>query len=167
MSEGQKNTWLSHVPELTNHSGHVVLSSVFAEDDLNYIAKLRSLRDIASRNGKLDYRWAVLGSGSWIKGIEETQKWCKLNRKEFAPISNSDYHGFLSDISKFRGFIFMPLDKDTCPRITIEAKLLGLELICNDNVLSKNDEWFTGSIEDCEAYLRSRPDVFWTSLSST
>ena len=46
----------------------------------------------------------------------------------------------------------------------IEAKLLGCELILNDNVQHKDEEWFAGSIEETFEYLESRTKVFWESV---
>lgn len=159
MSEGQKNRWLKYGPDLSAHPGHVVLSSVFDDDTLDLLRQIRETT--ASRVND----WGVLGGGSWIKGAEETQKWCKIKNKSFRAIPGLPYREFLKALNAQTGFIFRPLDSDTCPRVVIEAKLLGLDLILNDNVLHKNDPWFTGSVEDCEAYLRSRPSAFWDSLS--
>ena len=158
MSEGQRDSWLSNVPSLQGHPGHTILSSVFEDSVLDSLKELRSSTAVRSP------LWAVLGSGSWIKGVEETQKWCKLNRKPFQALPKLPYSQFLEALNKFQGFVFMPLDKDTCPRVTIEAKLLGLNLHLNNNVLSKNDSWFTGTPEECDGYLRSRPGFFWQSL---
>lgn len=158
MSEGQKAIWIQNIPKLEEHKGHMILSSVFDDATLLNLSQLRNKEFVR------DSRWAVLGSGSWIKGIEETQKWCKLNRKMFQVIPGMNYDEFLQTLNKFHGFIFMPLDSDTCPRVTIEAKLMGLELILNDNVLQKNDPWFNGSADECEAYLRTRADAFWMQL---
>jgi hypothetical protein len=158
MSEGQKAHWLKNVPALAEHKGHMVLSSVFDDETLDILRDLRNQEILRSP------KWAVLGSGSWIKGVEETQKWCQLNRKPFEAIPGMPYRQFLDALSKYQGFVFMPLDRDTCPRVVIEAKLMGLNLHLNDNVLHKNDEWFKGSVEDCEAYLRTRAAAFWMQL---
>jgi len=159
MSEGQKQAWLEKMPSLASHEKHLVLSSVFKDSDLDF---LKSLRESAPRRF---LQWAVLGSGSWIKGVNETIEWCRINRRPFQPLPKLPYTKFLEELNKYQGFVFMPLDKDTCPRVTIEAKLLGLNLQLNDNVLSKNDPWFTGTPEDCETYLRGRATWFWEQLS--
>lgn len=158
MSEGQWNSWLKKVPALESHQGHVILSSVFDDSVLD---TLKTLRTTTTERSPL---WAVLGSGSWIKGIEETQKWCSLNRKPFKALPKLPYGEFLKELNKYQGFVFMPLDKDTCPRVTIEAKLLGLNLHLNANVLSKDDSWFKGTPEECDAYLRTRGAFFWEQL---
>lgn len=159
MSSGQKGHWLRHVPELVDHPGHIVLSSVFDDETLDLLA---SYRNQEPRERKTV--WATLGSGSWIKGVDETQKWCNLKKFKFEPIPNLPYKDFLQRLSQYEGFIFMPLDKDTCPRVTLEARLMGLKVMVNDNVLQKSDEWFASSAEDCEAYLRSRGSFFWSQL---
>lgn len=159
MSSGQKAHWLKHVPELAFHPGHIVLSSVFDDETLDFLASFRNKSKTERKQA-----WAVLGSGSWIKGVEETQKWCNLKKFKFEPIPSLQYKEFLQKLSEYEGFIFMPLDKDTCPRVTLEARLMGLKVMVNDNVLQKNDEWFASSAEDCEAYLRSRASFFWTQL---
>lgn len=158
MSEGQKQSWIKNMPVLADHPNLIVLSSVFQDKDLD---RLRELRQQATDRSP---KWAVLGSGSWIKGVEETQKWCKLNRKPFEALPKLPYAQFLEALNKYQGFVFMPLDKDTCPRVTIEAKLLGLNLQLNDNVLSRNDPWFQGTPEECDAYLRTRASFFWDQL---
>jgi hypothetical protein len=158
MSEGQKNSWIENVPSVADHPCHLVLSSVFKDSDLDLFKHLRETA------GERLPEWAVLGSGSWIKGTEETQKWCRLNRKPFNALPKLPYAKFLELLNKHQGFIFMPLDKDTCPRVTIEAKLLGLNLHMNNNVLSKNDPWFVGTPEQCDSYLRTRAEWFWKQV---
>lgn len=158
MSEGQKNIWVAAVPEISNHPGHRILSSVFDKESIEFLRKLRNHEILRSN------KWAILGSGSWIKGIEETQKWCTLKKRDYVAIPKLPYSDFLYELNKHQGFIFMPLDKDTCPRVTIEAKLLGLNLELNENVLNKRDPWFTGTVEECEAYLLTRASWFWEQL---
>ena len=68
----------------------------------------------------------------------------------------------LQKLSTYRGLIFLPLIEDTCPRVVIEAKLLGLEIITNSNSQHiKEDWWKDKSIGDIEEYLKERPNFFW------
>lgn len=158
MSEEQKKSWIKNVSILEQHPGHNILSSVFQDTELD------GLRSLRTQPRDRSPRWAVLGSGSWIKGVEETQKWCKLNRTPFEAIPKLPYNEFLKTMSKYRGLVFMPLDKDTCPRLVIEARLMGLELILNKNVLHQDEPWFKNSADDCEVYLRNRASFFWDQL---
>lgn len=159
MSSGQRDSWLAHVPSLKTHPGHVVLSSVFDDETLDLLS---SYRQTPKEKKKA---WAILGSGSWIKGVEETHKWCNLKKIKHEPIPNLPYKEFLDKLSEYEGFIFLPLDKDTCPRVTLEARVMGLNVMTNDNVLQKRDQWYASSAEDCEAYLRSRASFFWEQIN--
>lgn len=160
MSEAQQKSWLGHIPAMKSHKGHIVLSSVFDDETLDLLASYRT--------GPRDRKklWAVLGSGSWIKGVEETQKWCNLKKMQYEPIPNLPYQQFLEKLSQYEGFIFLPLDKDTCPRVTLEARVMGLNVMTNENVLHKSEDWWAASAEDCEKYLRGRAEFFWNTIQA-
>lgn len=159
MSEAQKEFWLSCVPELLSHPGHLTLSSVFDDETLNMLKALRE------KNISKNEKWAILGSGSWIKGGPEAKEWCELTEENYEVIPNLPYQKFLEKLASYRGLIFFPLDKDTCPRLVIEAKLLGLELNLNDNVLHQHEDWAQEPIEQQDVYLRSRADLFWKTIA--
>lgn len=163
MSEGQRDIYLKALPSLKEPaSKHIVQSSTFDDTTLDFINELAGKYTDSELKEKKVY--SILGGGSWIKGVEETAKWCQVNRKNHRPLPSLPYRQFLDEMAKTHGFVFMPLDFDTCPRVLIEARLLGLEIIANNNVLNKNDPWFTGSREELETYLRGRADHFWQSL---
>jgi glycosyltransferase involved in cell wall biosynthesis len=62
----------------------------------------------------------------------------------------------------------LPLGMDTCPRMVIEAKMLGCELHLNDYVQHKDEIWFdTEDSFDTEAYLYAAREKFWNSIKST
>jgi hypothetical protein len=143
----------------TDPTVDVILSSVFLPETID------SLKAIAKRveNNRVQ-DFAVLASGgSWIKGSEQTQAWCKLNNKKFSVVGNKDYASFLKELGSHKGFVFMPLDCDTCPRVVIEAKMLGMDLVLNKNVLHKDEPWFAGSVDNMEQFLRTNAqDLFWS-----
>ncbi len=142
-----------------------VLSSIFSVDDLEYIERLRNSRET---NGWSKNHWAVIDGNSWIKGVEESS----IAVTETFPESTVEvlgslsYYDLLKSLSEFHGLSFQPLGGDTCPRTVIEASLLGLELLLNDNVQHMNEDWFTSDIDEIESYLLSRPQVFWDKISN-
>lgn len=159
MSEAQKKEYESKFPAMTEWTHTSVLSSVWKEADLDHIC---SLRKEASERKK---EWAVLSGGSWIKNQEATEKWCKENAIPYETVGNRPYWDFLQKLSEYKGLIFHPAGFDTCPRLVVEAKLLGLELNLNDNVQHKEENWFKdASVSATVEYLRSRPSVFWSTL---
>jgi septum formation topological specificity factor MinE len=152
MSQGQKEIFLSKIKVLKEENCEVV-SSAFSEGDLRFMQSIK--------NNEKDNKYLILGSNSWIKGTEECIKYAKDNNLEFEVISGLPYHELLIKMSTSKGLIFQPLDHDTCPRLVIEAKLLGCDLILNEHVQHKDEEWFA-TADKCYQYLKERPSVFWS-----
>ena len=152
MSHKQRNIFLNNVPTIKKDNTSV-LSSIFSEGDLRF---MKSLRDNEKNN-----KYLILKSGSWIKGTNECIEYAKNNELEFELVSGLQYHELLIKMSLSKGLIFRPLGSDTCPRIAIEAKLLGCDLKLNDFVQHRDEDWFAGDIEHCYNYLSSRTKVFW------
>ena len=162
MSEKQKLITIEKTPKIKQlfNGNHHIQSSTF---DFETLDKLKKLKENTKKNDK----FAILGSGSWIKGIQETEQYCLDNKINYEKIPNLPYSEFIKKLAEYKGFIFMPLDYDTCPRTVIEAKLLGCELILNENVLHKDEDWFKDrTSEDVEKYLRTRPENFWQIMTN-
>tara|TARA_R110000824_G_scaffold84170_3_gene210116 strand:- start:7214 stop:9295 length:2082 start_codon:yes stop_codon:yes gene_type:complete len=131
-----------------------VLSALFPED---FFKKIESLR-----NAPKDKKWIVSNSPSWVKGATDAEKWCKENEKEYAKIHGISHDEMLTLLASSEGLCFLPKGSDTCPRLVIEAKLLGCKLQLNDNVLHAKEKWFdTEDIEEIEKHLREQPKKFW------
>tara|TARA_R110002153_G_scaffold1395_1_gene7191 strand:- start:13777 stop:15699 length:1923 start_codon:yes stop_codon:yes gene_type:complete len=162
MSKKQSEIYHENFPFLKEHK-QTVLSSVFDVDDLSYIESLRNKRENVDSTS-----WAVVTGGSWIKGVNESIDAVKNASPENTAevLSDLTYYNLLGKLSEFNGLSFHPLGADTCPRTTIEAKLLGLELLINDNVQHKDEEWFNIDIDGIESYLLSRHEVFWGTIIS-
>lgn len=162
MSEAQKKHYLNRIPELTEINS-VVLSSVFDKDTLLYINKLYEEMKDKEKISKV----AILSKegSTWIKGIESTVAYLNVEGKEYSHLPKLPYKQFLKELSRYEAFCFRPSDKDTCPRIVIEAKLLGLNLLMNRNVQHKDETWFSGSREDLLSYLEKRVEFFWSNIS--
>ena len=162
MSDKQKKRYQERFPFLTDDKS-TRLSSVFDVKSLEQIESLRISRKENGTNGK----WAIIGSNSWIKGVKETEQ--KLlesleGKAEYDILSGLSYSDLLKQLSKYEGFCFMPLGGDTCPRIVIEASLLGLQLLINENVQHLGEEWFSKDPNDVEAYLLDGHKRFWDEI---
>jgi hypothetical protein len=151
MSKAQQDIFLSRLKVLKEERCEV-LSSIFSPGDLRFMESLR--------HNEKDNTYLILGSGSWIKGTQESIEFAKKRNLNFEVIQNLPYHELLIKLSTSKGLIFQPLGGDTCPRIVIEARLLECDLILNDNVQHKDEEWFK-TTESSFEYLNSRVDKFW------
>ena len=159
MSEKQQDTYHKLFPFLSERD-NVVLSSVFDDRFFTAIKFLKEESASASRKG-----WIVLGSNSWVKGSQAAIEYCQDNDLEFEVISGLEYGEVLQKLSTAEGFVYLPAGADTCPRMVIEAKLLGCKLHINDNVQHANELWFTSEDSfDTEAYLYAARERFWNGI---
>jgi hypothetical protein len=155
MSEKQKNIFLDNVPSLKNKI-HIVQGSCFVDEVFDFIKQIKK-----PENSKKN-KTAVLGNGSWIKGVAQTVALLKHKKIPFDQIPNLEYLKFLNELSNYKSLTFKPLCYDTAPRLIIEAKLLGCELNLNNNVLIKDDDWFNQPTDEIEKFLKTKPVEFWS-----
>lgn len=163
MSEKQMQIYEERFPKM-DMSRMAVLSSVFNDKTFAYIKALREQHKDTERKG-----WIVLGSNSWVKGAEQSEQYCKDNNLDYEVVWGLPYHELLEKLAKAEGFAYHPKGEDTCPRMVIEAKLLGCKLELNDFVQHKDEDWFNvgDSDEDIlsvEQYLYGARKWFWTAI---
>lgn len=161
MSQKQKERYVTLFPFL-NEVKNTVLSSVFDDSTLEKINQLNRKREQAgiARNG-----WVVLGSSSWVKGFEAAKNWCELNNKKYEVVWNIPYDSLLEKLSTAEGFVYLPAGGDTCPRMVIEAKLLGCKLQLNENVQHKDEFWFDcDTLLSIQQYLSNSKIKFWNGI---
>ena len=157
MSADQRDRYHQRFPFLAQRP-NTVLSSIFSAATLAEMDDLRS--SAKERKG-----WIVLGSSSWIKGADDAEEWCKREGKDYKVVWNLPYSDLLRELSAAEGFVYLPKGGDTCPRMVIEAKLLGCKLHTNGDVQHAAERWFnTDDLDGIEAYLAGRPEVFWATL---
>lgn len=161
MSKKQMEKYFTVLPSLDNGK-NTVLSSVFSEQTFENINRLNILSSPTKRSG-----WIVLGSDSWVKGFEAAKKWCEDNKKQYEVVWNLPYEKLLEKLSTAEGFVYLPAGSDTCPRMVIEAKLLGCKLILNENVQHADERWFdTDMLLSIQQYLSHSPKKFWDKVTA-
>ena len=159
MSEGQEKLYQKYFPFLMQKDS-TVLSSVF---DNNFFLTLKILRERYENTERKG--WLVLGSTSWIKGSDDAEQYCKDNGLEYQVILGWPYERVLEEMAQAEGFVYLPKGNDTCPRMVIEAKLLGCKLHVNDYVQHAKEEWFnTENSVDTESYLYAARERFWNAI---
>tara|TARA_R110001592_G_scaffold188358_4_gene433525 strand:+ start:126 stop:2024 length:1899 start_codon:yes stop_codon:yes gene_type:complete len=165
MSQAQMKRYHTRFPFLADDSegsAQNVLSSVFSEEFFATIKILNEKNKDVKRNG-----WLVLGSPSWIKGTSAAVKWCEDNNKEYEVLQGLNHSEVLQKMSTAEGFVYLPLGGDTCPRVVIEAQLLGCKLEVNDDVQHMSEIPFSeNNMLDIESYLYANRDIFWNMVKS-
>ena len=138
-----------------------ILSSCFSDSTIDNIALLR-------KNPRSDI-WLIMdGRSPWhkfCKGVDTAIEFAKQNNLNTKLIGGVDADTMFNEICNSNGVIFLPNNLDTCPRVVIEAKLMGRGIICNANVQHKEESWFKDATPDgVESYIRGRPEFFWNTV---
>ena len=161
MSENQMKHYHELFPFLAEKENNV-LSSIFNLEFFDKIDTLRKKHPASKKSGH-----AILGSTSWVKGTQESQAWCEENSFEYKVLSGLSYDEMLKSLAESDTFVCLPPGGDTCPRVVIEAKLLGCKLILNENVQHKDEEWFnTDDLDSIQMYLLNSHERFWSNMES-
>jgi hypothetical protein len=137
-----------------------VLSSCFSKENLILFKELRK----KPKNEK----YAIIdGQGGWhtqAKGIKESVEYSKSKSLQFDLIKTDTHREMLNILSNYKGLVSMPIIHDTCPRITIEAKLMGLEVLTNNMSQHIRESWWNSDLETVFEFVKSRPNHFWETL---
>lgn len=159
MSETQRKIQVDRFPFLGGDKSSV-LSSIFDVQDLEFIERLRNARKDVINS------FVIMNSNSWIKGVKESQDHLRDLQINFELIGGLPYHDMLRKLSEYKGLCFRPLGGDTCPRLVIEAKLLGLALDINENVQHAPEDWFNKDLDQIESYLLDGHNRFWNKIEN-
>jgi len=159
MSQDQMRKYHDMFPFLSQIDNEV-LSSVFDEDFFHFTSQISK-----EAQGKKRDKWIVVKSSSWIKGTDAAIKHCEDEGLDYETVESLSYEDLLKKLSLAKGLVFLPLGQDTCPRLVIEAKLLGCDLVINENVQHAGEDWFSSSdIKDTLKYLYSARERFWKGI---
>lgn len=164
MSSKQREIYSRNIPAISRNirqDKSDVISSAFSSNILDTLSAYRKERENKGHNGK----YLILNSQSWIKGVEKCIEYCKNKGLAYDLVGSLSYSDFLKTMAQYAGLVFQPPGGDTCPRLVIEAKLMGLEIHVNDNVQHANEPWFAGSIEEIDFYLRNNIARFWDKIN--
>ena len=158
MSQKQKEIYMNLLPRLkTAENKMIVQGSTWSDEHLDKLFELRN----TLKNDK----WAVLSGSTWLKNTKATEEYCIKNKLTYDLIGGLPYENFIKKLSEYKGLISIPISYDTCPRLVVEAKIMGLDLILNDFVQHKDEPWFvTEDITSTIDYLRTAKSRFWNII---
>ena len=156
MSEGQMKIHDDALMGI-NKKKKTVLSSCFSQKDMILMGRL-------SQKPKNEKFAIIDGKGGWhteAKGIKPSIEYAESNSIEYDVIKTDTHHEMLHLLSGYKGLINKPIIDDTCPRVTIEAKLMGLEVIADEMSQHITEKWWKQTPGKIVDYLSSRPKLFW------
>jgi hypothetical protein len=86
---------------------------------------------------------AIVGYQQLNKGRVRTVEYCINNGIEYEIVeTNQDFETFIKSLSCYKKLIFMPICYESCSRITLEARMLNMSVMLNNNVPVKHEDYF-------------------------
>lgn len=164
-SNGQREQFERLYPEFKDKTKNFTQSSTFYPETILNIRKVRERKERGEL--KVQDRWLILKSDSWIKGTEDSVKYCKENNLPYFLLGGVSNEQFLEELAKSKGMVFFPRDIDVGSRTDIECKLLGCESILNENVLTQYEPYARWDIPKIEQYFLDGPSRFWKVIQET
>lgn len=125
--------------------------SLYTQQDIDILNNIisQSINKIDRHIIFNDAEFIVLHSGEQmfqgnnIKNKKGALKYCIDNKISYMFIPRiNNQKKFWETIYKYKGFVFLPDIPETCSRLLIETKMLGLEVITNTNTGAYWEPWF-------------------------
>jgi hypothetical protein len=78
-----------------------------------------------------------------IKKKYQCIEYCKKNGINYELIKDKDNKEFLKKLNEYEGLVFMTAHLETCCRIVVEAKMLGLKVITQKKLIgAASEDWY-------------------------
>ncbi len=107
--------------------------------------------------------YCIINDNNPIKGKYDAIKYADKNRLQFSLLDDTNRELFLEQLSKFKGIILMPTILESCSRLAIEAKLMGLQVVSRNCPIMLVD--FTlSSIVDCKRIVLEKITEIWNKI---
>ena len=120
--------------------------SLFTDD------KIKMLLDLSKTPKTKDY--AIIDDPNPTKRRDSTIDWCHRNDIKFDLISHPDNRSFLEILAAYKHLVFMTGHPEPTPRIAVETKLMGVNLIAPKQLIGVAHEyWWKWSPEEIAAEL--------------
>ena len=128
---------------LTNHSAKLLLEHIdlinveplgctqFSQEQFNYIRKCYK----ENKNGK----WCIVPGKRSNLGIQL----CETQKIDFDYLKNYNWQELMEVMSEYEGLVFFSHAVETCCRLVVEARMLGLKIKTDNRVGCTYENWFT------------------------
>lgn len=102
-------------------------------------------------------KFCVIDSDNWIKNTEGAVKFLTESKISFEKIKgSSNYEEFLNRLNQYSCLTFFPIARESCCRLIVEAKCLGLNVLTNNNSGAWRSDWYNLNGVELQQYLENQ-----------
>tara|TARA_R110000851_G_scaffold292490_3_gene447027 strand:+ start:152 stop:997 length:846 start_codon:yes stop_codon:yes gene_type:complete len=110
--------------------------------------------------GKKRTRYAIVNSPYPQKGVKEAVEFCEKEKILYDIIEDSDYEKFLQKLSQYSHLVFYPSTPETCCRLVLEAKMMGVKTIINNLIGCSYEPWYYKEGKEMIDFMREKRKGF-------
>jgi hypothetical protein len=125
-----------------------------------HLKRLGNLAEVEKNN-----KCAIIDSKYPQKGVKESVQYCEENKLEYNIIGDPDYSKFLEVLSLYSTLVFHPSTPETCCRVILEAKMMGLKIITNKLIGASYEKWYNLNAKELRGYMKNKRENFADFIS--
>ena len=126
--------------------------NLWSEDHLDLLEDLLE--------GKKRTRYAIVNSPYPQKGVKEAVEFCEKEKILYDIIEDPDYEKFLQKLSQYSHLVFFPSTPETCCRLVLEAKMMGVKTVINNLVGCSYEPWYRKEGKEMIDFMRKKRKGF-------
>lgn len=125
--------------------------SIWSEKELSTLEKYR----IEKADKTADF--CVVESINWIKNQEGAEKFLKESKVSYRLLpATTDRESFIRSMARFACLVFFPIARESCCRLIVEAKCLGMNVLTTPNSGAWQADWYDMQGMKLIQYLRKQ-----------
>jgi len=122
--------------------------------------ELDLLEEYYEANSMKEPAFCVMESANWIKNTEGAVDWCEHNKLDYVLLeANEDPQEFLRELARYSCLVFIPVARESCCRLLVEARCLGLNTITTPNSGAWLSDWYNLSGKELIKFLQDRSRI--------
>ena len=103
---------------------------------------------------------AIVDSPYPQKGVKEAVEFCTKEKTPYDIIADPDYEKFLQKLSQYSHLVFFPSTPETCCRLVIEAKMMGVKTVINNLIGCSYEPWYKLEGKEMIDFMRKKRKEF-------
>ena len=124
--------------------------SIWSDDELNHLKTLEIYSKLKSP------KFCVVESNNFIKNQKGAEEFCKNTKLDYEVIPAGKPHEFLASLARYSALVFFPIARESCCRLLVEARCLGLNTLTSDNSGAFKSSWYSKSGQELISFLREK-----------
>jgi hypothetical protein len=86
---------------------------------------------------------AIMKSDVSHKNTIDSIKYCEMKKMDYELIPSMPYENFIQILGQYEKLIFFPKTPETLSRIAVEARMMNMSVVTNNNLGACSEEWFS------------------------